>query len=65
MGRPRPTDELIIRGSAENDALVGLYVRAGRLVGAVAFNRPPKLIQLRMLMAKRGSLDEALKIAES
>ncbi len=65
VGRPRPTDELIIRGSAENDALVGLYVRAGRLVGAVAFNRPPKLIQLRMLIAKRGGVDEALKIAES
>ena len=35
------------------------------LVGAVAFNQPPKLIRLRMLIGKRGGLDEALKIAES
>jgi len=31
----------------------------------VAFNQPPKLIQLRMLIGKRGGVDEALKIAES
>jgi hypothetical protein len=47
------------------DKLVALYSRAGRLVGAVTFNQPPKLIQLRMLIAKGGTLDEAIKIAES
>ena len=64
-GRPRATDDLTLIGPTEDDKLVALYARAGRLVGVVAFNRPPKLIQLRMLIAKRGSLDEALKIAES
>ncbi|MGB5682896.1 MAG: FAD-dependent oxidoreductase [Polyangiales bacterium] len=64
-GRPRPTDDLTLIGPTEDDKLVALYARAGGLVGVVAFNRPPKLIQLRMLIAKRGSLDEALKIAES
>ena len=66
VGRPKPTDELIFAaGTPESEKLIALYGRAGRLVGAVAFNQPPKLIQLRMLIAKRGGLDEARKIAES
>lgn len=64
-GRPRPTDDLSVIGPNEADKLVALYARAGRLVGVVAFNQPPKLIRLRTLIAKRGSLAEALKIAES
>ena len=63
VGRPRPSDDLVITG--EGEKLVALYGRAGRLVAAVAFNQPPKLIQLRMLIGKRGGVDEALKIAES
>ena len=66
VGRPKPTDELVLAGGTpESEKFIALYGRAGRLVGAVAFNRPPKLIQLRMLIGKRGGLDEALKIAES
>lgn len=66
VGWPKPTDELIVaRGTAESEKLIALYGRAGRLVGAVAFNQPPKLIQLRMLIGKRGGVDEALEIAES
>jgi NADPH-dependent 2,4-dienoyl-CoA reductase/sulfur reductase-like enzyme len=66
VGRPKPTDELIVAGgTAESEKLIALYGRAGRLVGAVAFNQPPKLIQLRMLIGKRGGVDEALEIAES
>ena len=65
-GRPKPSDELVFAGGmSEGEKLVAIYGRAGRLVGAVAFNQPPKLVQLRMLIAKRGGLDEALKIAES
>jgi NADPH-dependent 2,4-dienoyl-CoA reductase/sulfur reductase-like enzyme len=65
-GRPKPSDELIIAGGTpESEKLIALYGRAGRLVGAVAFNQPPKLVQLRMLIAKRGGVDEALKVAES
>jgi NADPH-dependent 2,4-dienoyl-CoA reductase/sulfur reductase-like enzyme len=63
-GRPRPTDELVIR-RGDDEKLVALYARGERLVGAVAFNRPPKLIQLRMLIAKRGTLEDALKIVDS
>lgn len=66
VGRPKPTDELILAGGAtESEKLIALYGRAGRLVGAVAFNQAPKLIQLRKLIGKRGTLDEALQIAES
>jgi NADPH-dependent 2,4-dienoyl-CoA reductase/sulfur reductase-like enzyme len=65
-GRPQPTDELIVTGgSAPSEGLVALYGRAGRLVGAIAFNRPSKLIGLRRLIASRAGLDEALEIAES
>jgi NADPH-dependent 2,4-dienoyl-CoA reductase/sulfur reductase-like enzyme len=65
VGRPRPTDDLIVTGAPQDEKLVALYGREGRLVGAVAFNRPRALIQLRMLIAKRGSLDEARKISAS
>jgi len=65
-GRPKPSDELIFVGGApESEKLIALYGRAGRLVGAVAFNQPPKLVQLRILIGRRGNVDEALKIAES
>jgi NADPH-dependent 2,4-dienoyl-CoA reductase/sulfur reductase-like enzyme len=64
-GRPKPTDELLFAGGPlESEKSIALYGRAGRLVGAVAFNQPAKLIQLRMLIGKRGGLNEALKIAE-
>jgi len=66
VGRPRPTDELIFVGATTgSERFVALYARAGRLIGAVAFNQPPKIIQLRMLIGKRGGLDDALKIAAS
>ena len=65
VGRPRPTDELHVFGSPEDGKLVALYGRSGRLVGAVTFNQPPKLIRLRALIAKRGTLEEALEIAEA
>lgn len=65
-GRPKPGDELsVVRRGPDGEKLIALYSRAGRLVGAVAFNQPPKLIQLRMLIGKRGGLDEALGIADA
>jgi NADPH-dependent 2,4-dienoyl-CoA reductase/sulfur reductase-like enzyme len=66
VGRPKPTDELIVTGDpAASGKLIALYGRAGRLVGAVAFNQAPKLVELRRLIGNRGGLDEALRIAES
>ncbi|MBW1830675.1 MAG: NAD(P)/FAD-dependent oxidoreductase [Deltaproteobacteria bacterium] len=64
VGRPKPTDDLVLAGGTpESEKFIALYGRAGRLVAAVAFNQPPKLAELRMLIAKRGRVDEALKIA--
>lgn len=66
VGRPKPTDELIIIGNEiEGDGLIALYGRAGRLVAAVTFNKPPTLIRLRQLIGKRGTVDEARQIAEA
>ena len=66
VGRPKPTDDLVLAGGTpESEKFIAVYGRAGRLVGALAFNEPPKLVQLRTLIGKRGGLDEALKIAES
>ena len=66
VGRPRATDELIITGgTAEEERFTALYGRAGRLVGAVTFNQPPKIIKLRRLIGERGGLEAAAKIAES
>jgi len=65
-GRPKPGDELtIVRRGSDDEKLIAIYSRAGRVVGAVAFNQPPKLVQLRMLIGKRGGLDDALKIVDS
>jgi NADPH-dependent 2,4-dienoyl-CoA reductase/sulfur reductase-like enzyme len=64
VGRPRPTDELILTGgTAQSERFIALFSRGGRLVAAVAFNQPAKLIALRMLIGKRGGIEEALKIA--
>jgi len=66
VGHPRATDELIITGgTAEEEKLVALYGRAGRLVGAVTFNQPPMIIKLRRLIGERGALEAATEIAES
>ena len=63
VGRPRASDELLLIGEPRDERPIALYGREGRLVGAVAFNQPPKLIQLRTLIAQRGSLEEGVEIA--
>jgi NADPH-dependent 2,4-dienoyl-CoA reductase/sulfur reductase-like enzyme len=65
IGRPRATDELAVVTDAESNALVAIFSREGAFVGAVTFNQAPRLIKLRMLMAKRGSLEDAMKIANA
>ncbi len=64
-GRPRPTDELRIMGRPEDETFVALYSREDRLVGAVSFNNPAKLIQLRRKIVNRASLSEALELFEA
>ena len=64
-GRHRPTDHLIVMGPNEEEKLVALYSRDETIVGAVTFSRPRTLVQLRSLIARRASLDEAMEIADS
>ncbi len=64
-GHPRASDELRIIGETEAERFLAIYARNERLVGAVAFSQPPKLVRLRGLIAQRGTVAEALKIAES
>jgi len=39
--------------------------RDGRLVGAVAFNRPRSLMRLRRLIADRAAFDDAVRAARA
>jgi NADPH-dependent 2,4-dienoyl-CoA reductase/sulfur reductase-like enzyme len=63
-GRPKPTDELKMARVQGDDKLVGLFGRAGRLVGAVTFNHPSKLIRLRKLIGMRAAVEDAREILE-
>jgi len=65
VGHPRPSDDLRIIGDPEGERFIALYARNDQLVAAVAFSQPPKLIRLRALIAQRGGLADAVKIAES
>ncbi len=65
-GRPRSGDEVhIAHGSIEERRFVALFGRAGRLTGAVAFNRVRALMTYRKLLRSGASWDDALAAAES
>jgi 3-phenylpropionate/trans-cinnamate dioxygenase ferredoxin reductase component len=58
-------DVHVAHGSIEELQFVGLFGRAGRIVGALGFNRARHVMQYRRLIAERASWDEALaKAAE-
>jgi len=60
-GHMRPDDEFrLVHGSVEERRFVGLYGREGRLVGALAFNRPRQLIGYRRLIGEYTSWSDAL-----
>jgi NADPH-dependent 2,4-dienoyl-CoA reductase/sulfur reductase-like enzyme len=61
VGRSRPEDEVrVVHGSVDDGRFVALYGRAGRLVGALAFNWPRLLMQYRGLLARSATWDEAV-----
>ena len=63
VGRARSDDEFaVVEGSFEEGAGVGLFGRAGRLVGALAFNRPRLLMKYRKLIAQSASWNDALAL---
>jgi 3-phenylpropionate/trans-cinnamate dioxygenase ferredoxin reductase subunit len=61
LGRIKAGDEVqVVHGSYEEGRFVALAGRAGRLVGALAFNEPRKLMGWRRLIAARSTWAEAL-----
>jgi 3-phenylpropionate/trans-cinnamate dioxygenase ferredoxin reductase component len=61
LGRCCPTDEVrIVDGSIEERRFVALFGRDGRLMGALAFNRPRLLMGYRKLLAAKTSFDDAI-----
>ncbi len=66
LGRSAPDDTVaVVDGSLEDGRFVALFGRAGRLVGALAFNRPRQLMAYRRLIAGATSWDDALAKAAS
>ncbi len=65
-GSAAPSDAVrIVHGEVEARRFVALYGRAGRLVGALGFNRARYLMQYRRAIRERASFDEAVAQAES
>ncbi|MGH8972494.1 MAG: NAD(P)/FAD-dependent oxidoreductase [Acidimicrobiia bacterium] len=66
LGRAAPDDTVaVVDGSLDDGRFVALFGRAGRLVGALAFNRPRQLMAYRRLIATTTSWDDALAKAAS
>jgi 3-phenylpropionate/trans-cinnamate dioxygenase ferredoxin reductase subunit len=60
-GRAAPDDDFeVVHGSLEERRFLGLYGRAGRLVGALGWNRPRHVMQFRMKLTEGISWDEAV-----
>jgi 3-phenylpropionate/trans-cinnamate dioxygenase ferredoxin reductase subunit len=60
-GRVGPQDEMrIVHGTLAERRFVALFGRAGRLVGALAMNRPRQLVAYRKLIREGSSFEDAL-----
>jgi len=57
---PGHTDVHIAHGTLDERQFVALYGRAGRLVGALGFNRPRQVMQYRRMIAERASFADAV-----
>jgi NADPH-dependent 2,4-dienoyl-CoA reductase/sulfur reductase-like enzyme len=52
VGLAEPTDEVrVVEGSVDEGRFVAAYGRQGRLVAALAFNRPPRIMKYRTMLA--------------
>jgi len=58
-------DVHVSHGSYAERQFVSLFGRAGRLVGALGFNRPRQVMQYRKLITERASWDTALALANA
>jgi hypothetical protein len=55
----------IAHGTLDDRQFVALFERAGRIIGALGFNRPRNVMQYRKLIAERASWDHALTLASA
>src|SRR5205823_1573175 len=53
----------VAHGTFDDRQFVALFGRAGRIIGALGFNRPRNVMQYRRLISERASWDDALKLA--
>jgi NADPH-dependent 2,4-dienoyl-CoA reductase/sulfur reductase-like enzyme len=61
VGRCTSEDELaVVDGSVEDGRFVAIFGRGGRLMGALAFNRPRPLMAYRRLLAASASFEDAV-----
>ena len=58
-------DVHVAHGSYAERQFVALFGRAGRLVGALGFNRPRQVMQYRRMILERVSFDDALAAARA
>ena len=64
VGQARPGDEVrVVEGTVAENRFVAIYGRGGRIVAALTFNWPRRLLDYRMRVAQRGSWEEALNQA--
>lgn len=51
-----------VQGGPDDDSFIAFYRTGDRLVGAVMLNEPRRVSKLRKVIAKRGTIDDAMKV---
>jgi NADPH-dependent 2,4-dienoyl-CoA reductase/sulfur reductase-like enzyme len=66
VGHFRGDDDMeVVHGTLDERRFVAVFGRAGRLVGALGFSMPAKLMQYRRMIEERASFDDALAHARA
>ena len=66
VGHFRGDDEMeVVHGSLEERRFVAVFGRDGRLVGALGFSMPAKVMQYRRMIEERATFDDALEHARA
>ena len=66
VGHFRGDDEMeVVHGTLEERRFVAVFGRAGRLVGALGFSMPAKVMQYRKMIEERASFADALERARA
>lgn len=66
VGHYRGDDDMeVVHGTLEERRFVAIFGRAGRLVGALGFSMPAKVMQYRKMIEERASFEDALERARA